>query len=453
LRQNQFLMPAESWERRLASGKTIDFVDAEVAAGKVALTLSKDAERSANEDLKQHKRWLESYAATEARNKQRHERRLKQLRLSHQHWLKRQRMLRSLRRSALAFAAATRSVALVFWHRAVAALTYLAGLLSIAGAWIGRKLQALGYTLRKLLSLGASWAARHAHRFALWLAGLLSISFAWIRVKGGALALMLANAGSVISAWLSLKARDLALRLSEWSSLAFAWSHAKGRALALTLFKSGSVSFAWLSLKAHDLALRLSKWSSFAFAWSGVTGRALAHRLINATSVSLAWVKRKTGDLARSLPGLAAAIAVQARTYGSRGLTLAGTWSEKSRAAVQDLQASATRIGPALKRLLPAPAIPATTHDAQSSKNAPTSHEETKPGLPDEAFQREVPSPAQSISVQIEKEVRTDMALAASGLTKPQQSSSDKVLDKGTGAKAKSRKHRRGKKRTKRQHN
>src|SRR4029078_1023612 len=97
----------------LTNRETIELFDAEVAASGAALSQSKNVKQSASEDLKQHERWLRRHAAGEARNRENHERRLKQLRISQRRWVKRQRFLRSVRERALIIGVAAKRQLLI----------------------------------------------------------------------------------------------------------------------------------------------------------------------------------------------------------------------------------------------------------------------------------------------------------------------------------------------------
>src|SRR3990172_11679516 len=142
---------------RLANRETIELFDAEVVASEAALSRSKNIEKSAKQDLEQHRRWLERHAAAEARNRVKHEQRLKQLRRSQRRWVKRQRLLRSLRHQASVAGAAAQSAAIALGEQTVSTANYARDRLASAAAWSRPRLQAAAAATYQAGKAGVSW--------------------------------------------------------------------------------------------------------------------------------------------------------------------------------------------------------------------------------------------------------------------------------------------------------
>jgi hypothetical protein len=329
---------------RDSSVDSIELIDEQLTAAKVSIYRLKRFDRSAKEQLEQHRHWLEQYVATETRDRKRHERRLKQLEIRRQRRLMRQRVLQRCKQGALATLLFLRSTGLAILNGVVSVLIYCFELLLSSATWIVAKVYsfarlvirfafvsfswgkpkayALALWLAKLIRIGLSWSLLKARAFALWLAKAVSISFAWIRreayaltrsaanlvslglswggVKARAFALWLAKAVSISFAWIRREAYALTRSAANLISIGLAWSGVKARAFALWLVNAASISFAWIRREASVLARSAAKLISIGLSWSGVKARAFALWLVNAASISLAWIRREASALARS---------------------------------------------------------------------------------------------------------------------------------------------------------
>jgi hypothetical protein len=205
----------------------IEPFDPKVAAARETINRSKDVEKSAQKELEQHRRWLKNYVAREARDRDRHLRRLELQRLKHERRLKRQHLIQVFRHGALAFGLFARSIGALLLNISIT-----------VAAWTGAKVQVFARSLIKLLSIGLAWLLPKARGLAHLLAKRLSIGLAWSRVKGRAFALWLFNAASIGFDWVVRKAHSLAHSLAKLLSIGLAWSHVKGRAFALLLLNA-----------------------------------------------------------------------------------------------------------------------------------------------------------------------------------------------------------------------
>ena len=139
---------------------SIDLIDTQVAAANRSVDRLKRFDRAAKEHLEQHQRWLEQYVAQEAREKERHERRLRHLHLRHQRRVGRQRVVQWCKQLAVAVALFVRSSGLSMLNGVVSALIYLAELLLISASWLGANVYALARLLTKLLAVSFSCQAQ-----------------------------------------------------------------------------------------------------------------------------------------------------------------------------------------------------------------------------------------------------------------------------------------------------
>jgi hypothetical protein len=309
----------------LTNRETIELFDAEVVASEAALSRSKNIEKSAKEELEQHRRWLQRHDAADARNREKHQRRLKQLRISQRRWVKRQRLLRSLKqqalivgatakRQALIVGAVARSVAITSGQKAASAAKYARDQISAAVTWSRPRLQAAATASYRAGNAGYAWLKVKAIDAGLQTSKGSKIAAA----RGQALARELSKKGATGIAMLSVKARHLALQLSQQSSAAFEWSR--------TTINAG---FAWSRTKA-DVAL----------AWSGTKAGVLSRSASHTASIGFEQAKRKSGKFAQSASALTAATAVRARDYGHQAVASAKSLSEKAGEGAQQLRES-----------------------------------------------------------------------------------------------------------------
>jgi hypothetical protein len=370
----------------LTNRETIELFDAEVVASEATLSQSKTVGKSAQEDLKRHERWLQRHAAAEARNREKHQRRLKHLKISQRRWVKRQRLLRSARQRATIIGATARSVALMLGDKTVSAASCARDQIVSAAAWSRPKLQA---------AADASYRAGNA-------------GYAWLKVKAG----------------------DAGVQLSKASKIAAA----RGKAAVRELSKKGAIGFEKLSVKSHEVASHMSEQGNAALAWSRVKGKAVTHSAGNAASIGFEQAKLKSSNLAYSASKLTVATAVRARAYGSQALTSAKSWSEKAGESAQQLRAS----------------LAASATQSMSPTPVPSSEPNEPPAAAQVPEQRSIiellnitplpntPAPEERISAPLDAQPK---ALAASALAKPSPPRGKPKPDK---IKAKDKTHRGG---------
>jgi len=386
----------------LTNRETIELFDAEVAASGAALSQSKNVKQSASEDLKQHERWLRRHAAAEARNREEHERRLKQLRISQRRWVKRQRFLRSVReraliigaaakRQALIVGAAAHSIAVASSQKAISAASYTQDQISSAVAWSRPRLKAAS---------DRSYQAGEA-------------GYAWLKVKAIGTAAQLSKAGNAGYAWLKVKAADSSVRLSKASKAAAARGHTVGNQLS----RRSEAGLKTLNAKSHDLGSRMSEKGNGAYAWSRTKADVLSRSASHAASKGFAQTKRASSNLAQSASGLTAATAVKVRGYGNRAFASAKSWSEKTVEGAQQFRKSlAAEAGEAAHATVSqTPGVPSPAPE-EPPVAAQQPEQRRVIDLLDIAPRHETPARGEPASESVDSQPK---ALAASALSQP----------------------------------
>ena len=433
---------------------SIELIDTQIAAAKRSVNRLKRFDRSAKEHLDQHQRWLEGYVAQEARDRERHERRLRHLQLRHQRRIRRQRLIQWCKQLALAVALFVRSSGLSVLKGVVSALTYLAELLLISASWLGAKVYALARLLIKLLAVSFSWVRSKAYALARSTAKLLSIGLSWSRVKANAFALSIVGAASASFAWVQGKSHALARSTAKLLSSGLSWSRVKANAFALLVFDAASVgqtqglrlgtldhqtALGWPVLEpgegSHSRAFpcrcrvgqlllgqaqglrpcALDRQIAFnRLSWSRVKARAFALLLLNLASVSRSWIVARARDLASSLPKLVSATRLQAQRYRRRSLALAGTLPERARVGMQGFHRSTEPTRLALKRLLVGSSTSdrGPSADEEGSSLIPKRNDHIEPEPQHAPFQHQEPAQEHiAILAPIEKEIIADNSL------------------------------------------
>jgi hypothetical protein len=223
-------------------------------AAKRDVARSKDLAASATEDLKQHHRWLKGTLAAEARNREKHTRRLKRQQVMQERLLKRQRLIRSFRRGALALVLLLRSISLSLLKGAFSTLIYLRDWLLIGCARIALSIRTAALSLLRLLAISASWIRQKTRVLAFAALRAASIGAAWIGQKTRVLALATFRATSVSAARIGQKTQVLALATFRATSISAAWIGQKGRALVRMFLEQAQTSHLTRSALGLSLA-------------------------------------------------------------------------------------------------------------------------------------------------------------------------------------------------------
>ena len=280
-------LPGPNWSSAVESDAS-DNID--VISVKEAIARSKELIASVTEELNQHNLWFKSYLDSERRNRERHARWLNRQEAIRRRQLKRQRMVQSFGRVALACLFFVRSVARLLVQGVISALFYLRHWFWVSASWTYFEVRFIALSLLRLISVTSRWLAVKARFVAFALLRAASTAFSWIAVKTRALTLLLLSRLSVGLSWIRVNGHAFALSFLRAASTAFSRIAAKTRGLALLLLSRLSVSLSWIRVNSHAFTLAFLSASSTAFHWIAVKSRALRLSLLSRFSVSLSWI-------------------------------------------------------------------------------------------------------------------------------------------------------------------
>jgi hypothetical protein len=233
----------------IGASKTLD----PIAAAEADIAGSKNLIAAVERDLGQQERWLAHYRLAEKRRERRA--RIREF----MYWLelKRQRLVRWLRRMGLTALRLARLAAAFLWQNAVA----------------------LAVMLRHAANAALLWARPRIYAAALTLA-------AWILA---------------LTTWVLIEARGLARATGHAAALAAAWVAREGLRLGAILWRWLRAAWAWTKIAAARLARAAIKGASIAAAWSATQSRAGVAVLRRETLRLATLLRRETLRLATSL--------------------------------------------------------------------------------------------------------------------------------------------------------
>lgn len=322
--------------------------DAKLAASQDAIDQAKRFERSAKEELEQHRRWLKGYIATEARDRAEHERRLWLMEVVPRRRLKRQLIMRRAKRAAWKFARAVRAVALLLWSVTVTVLSHLRRWLVAGTAWTTRQLLVLAQFLAVALAAGFIWTKRN---LAVPLGRLLAAGWTFTRNKARVFARWFSEASSAGLSWTARQAAAFDRKLAAWLRAAWAWGLVQGRAFAVWLAEASARGTAWSKRRAAILARSTARHLSTGSTWLRKAAYASWLWLRHAAAAAHTDGVRRTRRLAREFPVWAADGRRLAQRYGAEVLSRATALSGQARLRVQDLKRSIASMPVARERV------------------------------------------------------------------------------------------------------
>jgi hypothetical protein len=253
-----------------------------IAAAEAGIAGSKHLIASVTNDLSQQERWLAHYRVAERRRA----RRVKVRDLIYWLELRRQRLMRWLRRAALIALRLARTAAAFLSRTAIVLFAMLCDAATACFVWLRPRIYALALTLAAWTIAFWAWAVIEARIVARALQRAASISFAWLAVQSRALAIALENWLSAAWSGTRLKAGVLARATIKGASIAAAWSVTQARALALSLRRElGQLASSTRKKTGHFSRASLAT-ASLGFSWAkqaerhppGANHRALAIR-------------------------------------------------------------------------------------------------------------------------------------------------------------------------------
>ena len=238
----------ERVERFEASIESIELFAAGLAAAKAAIYRLKSFDKSAREQLAQHRLWLDQYIARETRDQAEHQRRLKRVERRQQRRHSGQRALQRYKKTALASMLFLRLCGLSLRNRIVNVLIYWLKLIFNSAAWIAAK---VGFFGRLVVEF--------AYLLDRWLIRLIWICLLWSHLNVGAFVLSLVNGVAINFSWTRRRAYALALSAAKQLSIDLSRRRGKAHASGLALVDRAWVGYRWVLKKARDLAAYLSR--------------------------------------------------------------------------------------------------------------------------------------------------------------------------------------------------
>lgn len=308
--------------------------DAKLAATQDAIDQARRFEQSAKDELEQHRRWLNSYIATESRDRAKHERRLWLMEVVPRRRLKRQLILRRAKRATWKFLRRVRAVSLLVWRDAVIVSRQLWQWLAVGTTWSLRRLRVAA---RALVAFSAASYAWTKHNVAAPLGRLLAAGWAMARAKGLSFARWLFTVCSAGLAWTGRQATVFGRRLAVLLSATYAWSLIQGRAIGLRLASLAERGAALTKREAKGLARSAARQVSVGSAWAAKSAHATALRLRVTAGAAYAKGVSRARRFVKELPARTAYGWRLAQRHGREVLTLAGTIYARTDARIQDL--------------------------------------------------------------------------------------------------------------------
>ncbi len=214
---------------------------------------SKDLIASAIEDLSQHQRWLENYRVSETK----HARRIRRKELMYQAELLTKRVLRALRRFALAVARTLRTISQFLVRVSVrvaeaiaATCVYLYGLARDAIVWTAPRARALAVAIGRLLAAAFAWTVLKLKQFTLATLEEARIASAWTLRNLQAFARGAVEEARVAYAWFVRTLGAMARATRHGAASAYAWTAPRVRALTLAAYRAAAAASPLLAQKA-----------------------------------------------------------------------------------------------------------------------------------------------------------------------------------------------------------
>jgi hypothetical protein len=245
-----------------------------VAAAEAGIAGSKHLIASVANDLSQQERWLAHYRLAEKRRA----RRAKIREIIYWLELKRQRLARWLRRTALIAVRMARIAAAFLWRNAVA----------------------LAVMLRDAATAAFLWAQPRIYTAALTLAAWMLALATWVLVEARRLARAMGHATALAAAWVAREGLRLGAVTWRWLRAAWVWTKIEAARLARAAIKGASIAAAWSAARLRTLVTSLRR-STIRLATS-------LRREILRLAVSLrretirlaSWTRKKTGHFSRA---------------------------------------------------------------------------------------------------------------------------------------------------------
>ena len=237
-----------------------------IAAAEAGIAGSKHLIASVADDLSQQERWLAHYRVAERRRA----RRAKVRELIYWLELKRQRLVRWLRRVALIALRSARTAAAFLWRTAVALFVILRRTTIACFLWLWPRMYAAALTL-------AAWT--------------LALS-AWALAEARFLARATANAAAIAAAWVAHQSRILGAILRRWLIAAWAWTRIEATRLARAAVKGASIGAGWIAAQSQALATSLRRETIKLASWARKKTEHFSRASLATASLGFSWAKQ-----------------------------------------------------------------------------------------------------------------------------------------------------------------
>ena len=277
-----------------------------IEAARADIDGSKHLIAAVADDLSRHQEWLENYRVSEKR----HTRWLQFQELRYQTELKRQALVRALKRSALSVALLVRSIWL-FCVRLVTAFV----------AWLTPRAHALALTLARWIA-ALTWTWASAVMLGRTLLGAALATLAWIASTSRRVALALAKAVSNTGDWIGVQLAALGHALKRWFYRAWLQTLIFARASA----KAATIASSWIAAQSATLAHALRR--LVYRTW--LQARIFARASLQAASVASAWTAAQSAVLAHKLSRLLYRAWLEWRVFARaslRAASVASAWA------------------------------------------------------------------------------------------------------------------------------
>jgi hypothetical protein len=291
-----------------------------IEAARADIAESRNLIASVTDDLSQNQRWFDSYRVSEIR----HARRLKRQELMYQLELRRRRLVRFSKRTALSSARDAREAYRTLFAATVATLGFLHRTSLAVGAWVAPRARALGIFLLGHTRARVFWLGVQGRRFGFVCLRAGVAAGAWTAAQARALAQLLARTISRAWSWSARQAPIAWAQAVAAASAGFAWGRANLRALADALRNILSFVSTWIRVELDAVALAAGNTASSIAAWSARRGRRGAVQVVKLSRQ----VNAVAGDAARV--AVASSVSLRQRTAsGGRALRdRLGAWAQ-----------------------------------------------------------------------------------------------------------------------------
>jgi hypothetical protein len=241
-----------------------------IAAAEAGIAGSKHLIASVANDLSQQERWLAHYRVAERRR----ERQAKIREVMYWLELRRQRLMRWLRREALIALRLARTAAAFLWRNAVALCVIVRDTATACFVWLRPRVYALALILAAWTLALLAWTATEIRLLAHAAGKAAAGAAVWIAQRSRVLGTIMWQWLVAAWAWARIETARLARASITGASIASAWSAAQSRAGAAALHRESTRLASWTRKKAGHFSRASLATASLGFSWANQAGGA-----------------------------------------------------------------------------------------------------------------------------------------------------------------------------------